>query len=44
MMETLSHQGIWLRWSVYIAAIVLIVICGIWGAGYDAGSFIYAQF
>lgn len=42
--EWLPRQDIRLRWSIYIAAIVLIVICGVWGEGYDAGSFIYAQF
>ena len=44
LLEALPKQGTWLRWSVYIAAIVLIVICGVWGEGYDASSFIYAQF
>ncbi len=37
-------QGIWLRWLVAIGGVLLVLICGIWGPGYDAASFIYQQF
>ena len=37
-------QGLWLRWLVSIAGVLLVLICGIWGPGYDAASFIYQQF
>jgi len=39
-------QNLWLpiRWSVYLAAIVLILIYGIYGSQYEAAQFIYFQF
>ncbi|SEK85151.1 D-alanyl-lipoteichoic acid acyltransferase DltB, MBOAT superfamily [Butyrivibrio sp. ob235] len=42
--EKITTQGIWLRWLIYIAAVTLIVTCGIWGPGYDAAGFIYQNF
>ena len=42
--EKLVGQEIWFRWIIYIAAIVLVVTCGIWGPGYDETGFIYVQF
>ncbi len=42
--EKIAGQGIWLRWFIYIAAVVLVVTCGIWGPGYDETGFIYVQF
>ena len=42
--EKLLSQGIWLRYLVAIAAVLIILVCGIWGPGYDAASFIYQQF
>lgn len=42
--EKILSQGIWLRWAIVIAAILVILVCGIWGPGYDASSFIYEQF
>ena len=40
----IEKQGIWLRWILYIGAVLLILVCGIWGPGYDASTFIYSQF
>lgn len=40
----ISKQSLWIRWVIYIGAIVLISVCGVWGHGYDATSFIYVQF
>ncbi len=40
----IEQQGIWLRWILYIGAVLLILVCGIWGPGYDASTFIYSQF
>ena len=40
----LQKQGIWLRWLLYIGAVLLILVCGIWGPVYDASTFIYSQF
>ena len=42
--ESLARCGIWLRWPLMIALVLLVVVCGIWGPGYDASTFIYAQF
>ncbi|MBE5844854.1 MAG: MBOAT family protein [Butyrivibrio sp.] len=42
--EKIMSQGLWLRWLIYITAIVVIVTCGIWGPGYNETGFIYVQF
>lgn len=42
--ERLRRQSLPFRWIVYIAAVLLIAVCGIWGPGYSAASFIYAHF
>ncbi|MCH4191055.1 MAG: MBOAT family protein [Butyrivibrio sp.] len=42
--EKITAQGIWLRWLIYIAAVMFILVCGIWGPGYDETGFIYYQF
>ncbi|MDC7293647.1 MULTISPECIES: MBOAT family O-acyltransferase [unclassified Butyrivibrio] len=42
--EKIMAQGIWFRYLVAIAAVLVILVCGIWGPGYDAASFIYQQF
>ena len=34
----------WVRWCVYLALLLLTVIFGSYGTGYDAQSFIYGQF
>lgn len=44
LQEWLSKQGLWFRWSVYIVGIILVVIYGVYGSGYDAEQFIYFQF
>ena len=42
--EFITRQSLWLRWIIYIAAVVFVVTCGIWGPGYDASTFIYSSF
>lgn len=42
--ETVAKQNIVLRWAIYYIIFFAIVIFGIYGAGYDAQSFIYEQF
>lgn len=42
--QRISKERLWIRWPVYMAGILLVLICGMWGAGFDAGSFIYYQF
>ena len=37
-------QSAVLRVLVEAAAILMIVVCGVWGDGYDAGRFLYAGF
>jgi D-alanyl-lipoteichoic acid acyltransferase DltB (MBOAT superfamily) len=44
LIDKILNQGPWLRWLVAIAGVLLVLICGIWGPGYDAASFIYQQF
>ena len=44
MRERIVKQSIWYRWVIMIGAILAILIFGIWGAGYNASSFIYQQF
>lgn len=42
--ESISHQSIFIRWGIYYAAILSLVIFGMYGPGYNASSFIYQQF
>ena len=42
--KRIAEERLWIRWPVYIAAILLILVCGVWGAGYDTASFIYYRF
>ena len=44
MQDRLKRQSLPFRWIVYIAAVLLIAVCGMWGPGYSAASFIYAHF
>lgn len=40
----LSQRNTVFRWSLYLAAILSIIIFGIYGSGYSAQQFIYSQF
>lgn len=42
--ESIAKQNILFRWFIYLTAIVLLAIFGMYGPAYDAGSFIYEQF
>lgn len=42
--EKILQQDFWLQCIVISVSVVLILLLGIWGTGYDAGSFIYFQF
>lgn len=42
--DTIAKQNIVIRWIIYYAAIFIVIIYGVYGAGYDSSSFIYAQF
>lgn len=40
----ICRQGLWLRYLLLIGGVLLVLVCGIWGPGYDASTFIYSQF
>lgn len=42
--ETLAKQPLIFRWLVYYGSFVLVLIFGMYGPSYDAGSFLYAGF
>ena len=42
--ETIAKQHIVFRWLIYYAAILAILIFGIYGPAYNASSFIYGNF
>lgn len=42
--EVLSKQHIVIRWTVYLALVLVVFIFGYYGLGYEAGDFIYQQF
>lgn len=42
--DKINQQGIVFRWLIFLIGIFAVMIFGIYGPGYDAGSFIYEQF
>ena len=42
--EMIAQKNIVLRWTIYYIAVFSIIILGIYGAGYNASDFIYANF
>ena len=42
--EVLERQHIILRWSIYLGAIALVAVLGVYGPGYSATQFLYGQF
>lgn len=42
--QWINNQNIWFRWLVYLGVMFFILTFGIYGNGYDASSFIYANF
>lgn len=42
--KVICEQELWFRWLVCIASVVIIVVFGMWGSGYDEKAFIYFQF
>ena len=42
--EMLERQHIIVRWSIYLGAIALIIVLGVYGPGYSATQFLYGQF
>lgn len=42
--DRVAAMPIPVRWSFYIAAFLLLALCGMYGPGYSAASFVYQQF
>lgn len=42
--EKIAEQNLYFRWMVYIGAVVVLLIYGVYGSGYSANEFIYQQF
>lgn len=42
--EWVYKQELWFRWAFYIISILVVLILGIWGPGYNESAFIYFQF
>ena len=42
--ELLEGQHLILRWGIYLGAIALIAVLGVYGPGYSATQFLYGQF
>ena len=44
MREMLAKQHVIVRWGIYLAAITVVVVLGVYGPGYSATQFLYGQF
>lgn len=42
--QCICNQGIWFRYTVYLAAVFAVLIFGIYGSNYNSSQFIYFQF
>lgn len=42
--EMLECQHIIVRWGIYLGAIALVIVLGVYGPGYNATQFLYGQF
>lgn len=42
--EWISHRKLPIRWTIYITAIIAVVVFGIYGPGFSNAEFIYMQF
>lgn len=42
--ERVSMKPIYIRWTLYIVAFIIIVLLGMYGPGYDQNQFVYMQF
>lgn len=42
--EMIAGQHLLIRWGIYLGAIALIAVFGVYGPGYDATQFLYGQF
>ena len=42
--ELLEQQHIIVRWGIYLGAVALVAVLGVYGPGYNATQFLYGQF
>lgn len=42
--ERVSRKPIYIRWTLYIVAFIIILLLGMYGPGYDQNQFVYMQF
>ena len=42
--KKIAEFPIWCRWSVYYGALIIVIIFGVYGAGYSAGAFVYMNY
>lgn len=42
--EMIERQHMIVRWCIYLGAIMLIAVLGVYGPGYDSSQFLYGQF
>ena len=42
--EKIASLWLPLRWAVYMAGVLAVIVVGIYGVGYDASAFIYRGF
>lgn len=42
--KAIAKEKLWIRWPIYLFAILVILLCGAWGSGYSEASFIYQNF
>lgn len=42
--EKIAEKNLLVRWTIYIAGFMAVLILGVYGVGYDASSFIYRGF
>lgn len=42
--DKIAEQHMLVRWGIYLGAIALIAVFGVYGPGYDATQFLYGQF
>ena len=44
MIEWLSRRNFVIRWTIYALLILIVIVFGVYGPGYNASDFIYNAF
>lgn len=44
LIDKVANAPIWIRWPIFMAIMIIIIIYGMYGFGYNASNFIYSQF